>query len=272
MRSVFAKTSFNMYSTGRQDFEFANDNTSGTAANLLAVYNSGGTGVQTAATTSTDGVAGIVSGGAGTNGKAVITWAGLASCSFDGGSPVAGDYAIASTTQAGKCHDSGSSVRPSGVQVIGRIEAGGVRVSLGAPSGGGSGGAVSSVFGRSGVVSAQSGDYTVSQITGAAPLASPTFSGVITNPDGTSISSAGWAGNPTFLSSVTINGNLNVAGNINQTSSVPTQWSGKEWTGTTATVPSGMDFSLGVGADGTLRCQLASGASCMPASGGGGGD
>lgn len=39
------------------------------------------------------------------------------------------------------------------------------------------GGAVSSVFTRTGEVTAQSGDYTVSQITGAAPLASPNFTG-----------------------------------------------------------------------------------------------
>ena len=36
---------------------------------------------------------------------------------------------------------------------------------------------VSSVFSRTGAITAQSGDYTVSQITGAAPLASPTFTG-----------------------------------------------------------------------------------------------
>lgn len=268
IRSVFAKTSFNMYSTGRQDFEFANDATNGTTLNLLAIYNSGATGVQTAGTSSTDGVIGIVSGGAGTSGQAVLTWAGLATCNFDGGSPVAGDYAIASTTQAGKCHDTGSATRPTGVQVIGRIETGGVRVSLGVPSGNAPGGAVTSVFGRTGAVSAQSGDYSVSQVTGAAPLASPTFSGVMTHPDGTSISTSGWAGSPTFLSNVTINGNLNVAGNISQTSSSPTQWSGKEWTGSMATVPSGMDFSLGVGSDATFHCQLVSGASCMPSGSG----
>lgn len=39
----------------------------------------------------------------------------------------------------------------------------------------GAGGAVSSVFGRSGAVTAQSGDYTVTQVTGAAPLISPDF-------------------------------------------------------------------------------------------------
>ena len=43
-------------------------------------------------------------------------------------------------------------------------------------------GAVSSVFGRSGVVVPQTGDYSVAQITGAAPLASPAFSGTPTAP------------------------------------------------------------------------------------------
>lgn len=37
---------------------------------------------------------------------------------------------------------------------------------------------VTSVFGRTGAVTAQSGDYVVGQVTGAAPLASPTFTGV----------------------------------------------------------------------------------------------
>ena len=264
MRSVFAKTSFNMYTGGRQDFEYPNDGTNGTAPGLLAVYNNAGTGVQTASTSSTDGVAGVVSSGAGASGKAVLTWAGYAACNFDAANPAPGNYVVPSTTQAGKCHDTGSAARPSGVQVIGRIEAGGgVRVSLGPPSGGG-GGAVSSVFGRTGAVAAQSGDYTVGQVSGAAPLASPTFTGVMTHPDGTSISSSGWAGSPTFLNNVTVNGNLSVAGNITQVSSNPTQWSGKEWSGTSVTVPSGMDYSLGVGSDNALKCQLASGASCLP--------
>jgi len=42
--------------------------------------------------------------------------------------------------------------------------------------------AVPSVFGRTGTVTAQSGDYTVSQIAGAAPSASPTFTGTVTEP------------------------------------------------------------------------------------------
>jgi len=41
---------------------------------------------------------------------------------------------------------------------------------------------VSTVFGRMGNVIANTGDYSVGQITGAAPLASPTFTGVVTSP------------------------------------------------------------------------------------------
>ena len=41
-------------------------------------------------------------------------------------------------------------------------------------------GAVASVFGRSGVVIAETGDYSVAQITGAAPVASPAFTGTVT--------------------------------------------------------------------------------------------
>jgi hypothetical protein len=40
-----------------------------------------------------------------------------------------------------------------------------------------SGNAVSSVFSRTGAVTATTGDYSVSQISGAAPSASPTFTG-----------------------------------------------------------------------------------------------
>jgi hypothetical protein len=257
MRSVFAKTSFNMYSSGRQDFEFLNDTSAGTTLNQLAIYNSSGAGVQTAGTTSTDGVVGVVSSGAGTSSKAVITWAGFAACNFDAASPVAGDYAVASTTQAGKCHDTGSTTRPTAVQAIGRIENGGVRVALGAPSGSGGGGSVASVFGRTGTVTAATGDYAVAQVTGAAA-------------DSAVVHLAGTetlTGAKTFSSDVTLSGNLNVAGNINQTGSGPTQWSGKEWTGTTVTVPSGLDYSLGVGSDNIFKCQLAGGSSCLPAGG-----
>lgn len=52
----------------------------------------------------------------------------------------------------------------------------------GASGGGGGGGAVSSVFTRTGDVVAATGDYTVAQVTGAAPLASPALTGTPTAP------------------------------------------------------------------------------------------
>jgi Pectate lyase superfamily protein len=47
------------------------------------------------------------------------------------------------------------------------------------------GGGVTSVFGRTGAVTAEAGDYTVSEVTGAAPLASPELTGVPVAPTGT---------------------------------------------------------------------------------------
>ena len=129
----------------------------------------------------------------------------------------------------------------------------GLRVSLQPPQASG-GGNVASVFGRTGAVTAATGDYSVSQVIGAAA-------------DSALVHLAGTetiTGPKTFSSDVTLSGNLNVAGNISQVGSGPTQWSGKEWTGAAVTVPSGMDFSLGTGSDNIFKCQLAGGASCMP--------
>lgn len=56
--------------------------------------------------------------------------------------------------------------------------------SWGLCSGGGAS-PVSSVFGRMGAVAAQTGDYSVNQVTGSAPLASPAFTGVPTVPTAT---------------------------------------------------------------------------------------
>ena len=56
------------------------------------------------------------------------------------------------------------------------------------PSGtGGGSGAVSSVFGRTGAVAATSGDYAVTQVTGAAPLVSPALSGTPTAPSASAL-------------------------------------------------------------------------------------
>jgi hypothetical protein len=71
---------------------------------------------------------------------------------------------------------------PSGTPTSGQVPiatGSGENSAWGTPS---SGGAVSSVFGRTGAVAADSGDYTVSQVTGAAPLASPALTGTPTAP------------------------------------------------------------------------------------------
>ena len=263
-KSIFATTSFNSVLHGRNDFEIPNDGSTGTVVNELAVFNTNSPSqAVVASTSSTNGVIGVVQGAAGKSGNAVITWRGYANCIFDNGT-TAGDAVVASTSTAGECHDTGSGAQPS-AQLIGYVDvtnaaagqAYGIRVSLQPPQSGG--GNVASVFGRTGAVTAASGDYSVAQVTGAAA-----DSAVVHLAGAETIS-----GSKTFSSDVTVSGNLNVAGNISQTGTGPTQWSGKKWTGTTATVPNGMDFSLGVGSDSTFKCQLASGASCMPFSGGG---
>jgi hypothetical protein len=265
-KSIFAKTSFNSVVYGRNDFEIPNDLSTGTVLNELAILNTNSPSqAVVASTSSSNSVIGIVQSGAGKSGNAVITWHGYAYCVFDNAS-TAGDAVVASTGAAGECHDSGSGGQPA-AQVIGYVDVSntvsgqtnGMRVSLQPPPGGGGGGSVGSVFGRTGAVTAASGDYSVAQVTGAA------VDSTVVHLSGTETIT----GTKTFLSNVTFNGNLSVAGNINQTGSGPTQWSGQEWTGTTVTVPSGMAFSLGVGSDNVFRCQLASGTSCMPSGGGG---
>ena len=258
---MFAKTSFNSVTNGRIDFEIPNDGIAGTLINRLAVFNTNNPSqAALASTSSTNGVIGLVQSGAGTTANAVVTWRGYGYCIFDNAT-TAGDTVIASTSTAGDCHDTGSSAQPAS-QLIGYVDitnstagaTNGMRVNLQPPQSGGSGGTVASVFGRTGSVTAANGDYSVSQVTGAA-----VDSAVVHLAGAETIT-----GTKTFSSDVTLAGNLNVSGNINQTGTGPTQWSGKEWTGTTVTVPTGMDFSLGVGSDNTFKCQLSSGASCMP--------
>ena len=265
-KSVFAKTSFNSVLYGRNDFELPNDTVTGTASNQLAVFNTNNPSQAVlASTSSTNGVIGIVvPGSGGKSGSAIITWHGYAYCVFDNAT-AAGDTVVASTTIAGDCHDTGSASQPT-AQLIGYVDVtnsaggqtNGLRVSLQSPPGGGSG-SVASVFGRTGAVTAAGGDYSVAQVTGAA-----VDSAVVHLAGAETITGA-----KTFTSNVTLSGNLNISGNITQTGSGPTQWSGQTWTGTTVTVPGGTAFSMGVGSDNTFRCQLASGASCMPSGGAG---
>jgi hypothetical protein len=260
-KSVFAKTSFNSVVYGRNDFEIPNDATTGTVLNELAIFTSSNPSQAiVSSTTSTNGVIGIVQGTAGKTGNAVITWRGYAYCIFDNAT-TAGDTVVASTSLPGECHDAGSTSQPT-AQLIGYVDVtnaasgqtNGVRINLQPPQAGG--GSVASVFGRTGAVVAASGDYSASQITGAA------IDSAVVHLAGTETVS----GVKTFASNLTLNGNLSVAGSITQTGSGPTQWSGQQWTGTTVTVPSGLAFSLGVGSDNIFKCQMASGTSCLPAS------
>jgi hypothetical protein len=119
-KNVYAATSFDITGSGALTFEPCNDSTTGTSLNFLAKYNGASPACAVkAGTGDSDGVVGIVSGGSGTSGNAIVTYAGFAQCSFDGGT-TAGDYVVESTTNAGDCHDA-SATRPTGVQVIGRV-------------------------------------------------------------------------------------------------------------------------------------------------------
>jgi hypothetical protein len=64
---------------------------------------------------------------------------------------------------------------------------------------------VISVFGRTGAVIAVSGDYTVAQVTGAAALAGPTFTGTVTIP---TLSVTTVTGNPSFTGTPTFSNAL----------------------------------------------------------------
>jgi hypothetical protein len=120
-QTIYAATSFDTLTQGRENFELCNDGTTGTSLNFLAVYNGATPACAVKATTAaTDGVIGVVSNGSGTSGNAVITYRGYVPCSFDAAT-TAGDFVVASTTNAGDCHDAGAA-RPAGVQVIGRVE------------------------------------------------------------------------------------------------------------------------------------------------------
>lgn len=80
-----------------------------------------------------------------------------------------------------------------------------VSVVVASGSRGAGGGSVSSVFTRTGAVAAASGDYTVGQVTGAAPTASPTFTGTVTEPllaTTTNCAAVGTAANPSVASCV----------------------------------------------------------------------
>src|SRR5208283_1385943 len=72
---------------------------------------------------------------------------------------------------------------------------------------------VSSVFGRTGTVTAASGDYTVAQITGAASLASPVFTGTPTVP--------GYVTSSTTVNGHALSANVTVAASDITTGTLP---------------------------------------------------
>jgi hypothetical protein len=117
------------------------------------------------------GLIGIASTTVATGAAVLVNVYGTASCLFDGAT-TAGDYAQASTTVAGNCHDVGASY-PAANQVLGFVlssnAAAGtytmflfgveIRASSAAP--------VSSVFGRTGAVTAAASDYNFTQLAGS---------------------------------------------------------------------------------------------------------
>lgn len=187
--------------------ELPNQSITGTALNKLAKA-AGSPSSAVVASTSDTSVIGIVVDGAGTTGNAQIARDGQAPCAFDGPT-TAGDYVQISGTIGGDCHDSGASYPGSG-QILGRVLSSNLAAGtysiliFGAELQAASQGAVSSIFGRTGAITAQVGDYSVSQITGAAPLNSPGFTGTATattpniNDNSTAIATTAWVKNQNY--------------------------------------------------------------------------
>ncbi len=182
-QTIYAATSFDTLTGGRENFELCNDSTTGTSLNFLAKYNAANPACAVkAGIADTDGVIGIVSNGSGTSGYAVITYRGYVQCSFDGPTTT-GDFVVASVTNAGDCHDAGTT-RPPSVQVVGRVESTnassgtyGVRASLDPPESAGGGGLGDP--GASGIVIRNGLNTTI-----ARSLAAGSSNVTITNPTG----------------------------------------------------------------------------------------
>jgi hypothetical protein len=95
-----------------------NAGTTGTTINDLVKLTGDPAMAVITATTDTQGAIGVVMGGAGTTGNALIATTGTARCAFDNAT-TAGDYVQISGSVAGGCHDVGASY-PAGGQVIGQ--------------------------------------------------------------------------------------------------------------------------------------------------------
>jgi hypothetical protein len=99
--------------------EIPNASSTGTTANKLAKLTGAPSTAVLAATTDTDGIIGVVAGGAGTTGNAQIAISGQASCVFENAT-TAGDFVSIGSSTAGDCHDAGAT-RPGSGQTLGRV-------------------------------------------------------------------------------------------------------------------------------------------------------
>jgi len=209
--------------------EIPNQASTGTTLYQLAKVTGSPATAIIASTSDTNGVIGVVADGAGTTGNAQIARGGQASCLFDGATN-AGDYVQISPTTAGDCHDAGASYPGTG-QVLGRVlstntNAGTYAMLIaGSETQAPQQGAVASIFGRSGTITAQAGDYSVGQITGAAPVASPTFTGTpaaptpSTSDNSTKVATTAWVKSQGYGTGSAISGSSSLGGSVVQTGS-----------------------------------------------------
>ena len=187
IHSLYYATALDGETNGGSANDWPNDSTAGTAANKLAKLTAAGAAVVTS-TSDTSGAIGLVIAGAGTTYNAEVVSTGFATCIFDGATTL-GDYVQISSATAGDCHDAGA-VFPTNGQVLGRVmvtnaNGGSCKAyffGAGVQGSSSISNAVNTVFGRAGAIVAQSGDYAVAQVTGAAPLASPAFTGTPSAP------------------------------------------------------------------------------------------
>ena len=100
--------------------EIPNGSTATVANKLAKMF--GANTVTVGTSGDTDGMIGVVVGGAGTTGNAQIAINGQALCAFNSAPTGIGDFVTISSTTAGACHDSGTKVR-SGLtsQIIGQV-------------------------------------------------------------------------------------------------------------------------------------------------------
>lgn len=105
--------------SGNINMTVANDAGTGTTTGLLAKLTGAPSTVRNTQTSDTENAIGVCTANCGTTGNATIAIAGQVSCQFDG-STTAGNYVVISATDAGKCHDVGSSF-PTDKAAYGRV-------------------------------------------------------------------------------------------------------------------------------------------------------